>query len=77
MQGGLDVMILDYFKSTSDLDAFGTYNEMGRLTDFVKNTIAGTMQIAAIGAAQAYGHRKGRGLCKNRKKCQYNLSDTG
>lgn len=53
MQGGLDVMILDYFKSTSDLDAFGTYNEMGRLTDFVKNTIAGTMQIAAIGAAQA------------------------
>lgn len=50
---GLDVLIIDYFKSKSDSDAFGTYNEMGRLVDLVKNQICGDMNIAGIGAAQA------------------------
>lgn len=50
---GLDVIIIDYFKSTGDGDAFVTYQELGRLTDIVKNQICGEMNIAGIGAAQA------------------------
>lgn len=50
---GLDVIIIDYFKSTGDGDAFVTYQELGRLTDIIKNRICGEMNIAGIGAAQA------------------------
>lgn len=49
---GLDVVIIDYFKSNSDGDAWNSYAELGRFTDFVKNRIAGDMNIAALGAAQ-------------------------
>lgn len=50
----LDVIIIDYFKSTgNELDAFQTYASMGRCVDMVKNEIAGSMNIIAIGAAQA------------------------
>lgn len=49
---GLDVLIVDYFKSSSDGDAWNSYAELGRFTDFVKNRIAGEMNIAALGAAQ-------------------------
>lgn len=50
---GLDVLIVDYFKSTGDTDAFASYQELGRFVDMVKNQLAGDMNIAAIGAAQA------------------------
>lgn len=50
---GIDVLIVDYFKSSGDADAFASYQELGRITDLVKNEIAGGMNIAAIGAAQA------------------------
>ena len=51
---GLDVLIVDYFKSASgDGDAFATYAELGKLTDLVKNKIAGDMDIATVGAVQA------------------------
>ena len=49
---GLDVLVVDYFKSSEDGDAFAIYNELGRFVDMVKNKIAGDMGIAAIGAAQ-------------------------
>ena len=50
----IDVVIIDYFKSTgNNTDAFQTYAEMGRCVDVIKNEIAGAMNIAAIGAAQA------------------------
>lgn len=50
----IDVIIIDYFKSTgNNLDAYQTYAAMGRCTDLIKNEIAGAMNIAAIGAAQA------------------------
>lgn len=49
---GLDAVIVDYFKSTGDLDAFGTYMEMGRLVDMIKNRVAGEMNLIAVGAAQ-------------------------
>lgn len=53
MFGKLDVLVVDYFKSSGDGDAFQTYTEMGKFVDMVKNKIAGDMNIAAIGAAQA------------------------
>jgi len=49
----LDVLIVDYFKGRGEGDAFDSYQELGRFTDMVKNQIAGDMNIAAIGAAQA------------------------
>ena len=50
---GLDVLIVDYFKGSGNGDAFNSYQELGKLTDFVKNTLCGEMNIAGIGAAQA------------------------
>lgn len=50
---GLDVLIVDYFKGSGEGDAFNSYQELGRLTDMVKNQICGDMNIAGIGAAQA------------------------
>lgn len=50
---GLDVLIVDYFKGSSDGDAFNSYQELGRFVDMVKNKICGDMQIYGIGAAQA------------------------
>lgn len=55
----IDVLIVDYFKSTGkDTDAFATYAAMGRCVDVIKNEIAGDMNIAAIGAAQATVNNK-------------------
>lgn len=50
---GIDVLVFDYFKGSEEGDAFDSYQELGKLTDTVKNDIAGAMDIAAIGAAQA------------------------
>ena len=50
--GKLDVLIVDYLKATGDTDAFATYAELGKLTDLIKNNIAGAMDIAALAAAQ-------------------------
>ena len=52
-QDGIDVLVVDYFKSSGDGDAWSSYAELGRFVDMVKNQIAGDMGIAAIGAAQA------------------------
>jgi len=50
---GLDVLIIDYFKSSGDGDAFNTYQELGSFVDMVKNKICGDMEVCGIGAAQA------------------------
>lgn len=50
----IDVIVIDYFKSSGNsTDAFATYVELGNITDCVKNTLCGTLNIAAISAAQA------------------------
>ena len=49
----LDVLIVDYFKSSGDGDAFATYAELGSFVDMIKNQICGDMNICGIGAAQA------------------------
>lgn len=50
---GLDVLIIDYFKSGDAADAFESYQELGKVTNLVKNEICGALNIAGIGAAQA------------------------
>lgn len=50
---GIDVLIVDYFKSGGNGDAFDSYQELGRFVDLVKNKLCGDMNIAGIGAAQA------------------------
>lgn len=50
---GLEVMVTDYFKSSSSGTAFDSYQELGKLVDLVKNQICGDMNIAGLGAAQA------------------------
>jgi len=54
----LDVLIVDYLKATGDADAYATYAELGKLTDMVKNDIAGAMGIAGIAAAQLNANGK-------------------
>ena len=49
---GLGLLIVDYLKSTGDTDAFATYQELGRLTDLIKNDICGAMNIPGLAAAQ-------------------------
>lgn len=49
---GIDVFILDYLKSSHDTDAYGTYQEMGKVADLIKNTICGDMGIAGLSAVQ-------------------------
>lgn len=49
---GKFVLIVDYLKSTGDTDAFATYQELGRLTDLIKNDICGAMNIPGLAAAQ-------------------------
>ncbi len=50
---GIDVLIVDYFKSTGEGDAFATYQSLGRFVDMIKNEICGNLNIAGLGAAQA------------------------
>ena len=50
----IDCIVVDYLKSTSTKDeAFSVYSEMGRLSDTLKNKIAGEMGICGLTAAQA------------------------
>lgn len=49
----IDVLIIDYFKSTGDGDAYAVYSSLGSLVDMVKNKVCGELNIAGIGAAQA------------------------
>lgn len=50
---GLDVLVVDYFKSTDGgTDAYAVYSELGVLTDMVKNELCGRMEIAGLAAAQ-------------------------
>lgn len=50
--GKLDILMVDYLKATGEADAYATYAELGKLSDMIKNDIAGAMDIAAIAAAQ-------------------------
>lgn len=51
---GIDVLIVDYLKSTGDNDeAFAVYTKMGSMVDMLKNKIAGQLNIAVLSAAQA------------------------
>lgn len=55
---GLDLLIVDYIKSTNTDGAWESYAELGKLTDFIKNDIAGKLEIAALAAAQLTENNK-------------------
>lgn len=55
---GLDLLIVDYLKSTNTDGAWESYAELGKLTDFIKNDIAGRLGIAALAAAQLTENNK-------------------
>ena len=61
---GLGLLIVDYIKSSGDADAFATYQELGRLTDLIKNDICGAMNIPGLAAAQL---TDGGGLADSKK----------
>lgn len=49
----MDVVIVDYLKSNSNDDqAYSVYASLGRITDTLKNRIAGEMKVCAVTAAQ-------------------------
>ena len=50
---GIDALVVDYFKGSSEGDAFDSYQELGRFVDMIKNRVCGEMNIMGLGAAQA------------------------
>lgn len=51
---GMDCIIVDYLKATSESDdAYAVYSSLGRLSNTLKNSIAGDMNVCGITAAQA------------------------
>lgn len=48
---GLEVLIYDYIKNNSDTSELN-YNKLGAMTDFLKNTIAGSLEMVVISAVQ-------------------------
>lgn len=56
---GMDVIILDYLKANSNEDkAYAVYASLGRVSDTLKNRIAGEMKVAAVTAAQTTEYGK-------------------
>lgn len=49
---GIDVLIFDYFKGSSEKDAFASYQSLGGLVDLIKNKVCGELNIAGLGACQ-------------------------
>lgn len=51
-QGLIDCVIFDYIKNKDGKDTSGAYFELGELTNFLKNDIAGALDIPVIAGAQ-------------------------
>ena len=47
---GIDLVIMDYIKAPDTDDA---YVELGKITNFLKNKVAGAMDLSVIAAAQS------------------------
>ena len=50
---GLDVVVVDYFKSDGKGEASDISNNLGTAVDTIKNVVCGSMDVAGLGAAQA------------------------
>ena len=48
----LDLVVIDYFKNSTEGGAFEVSQAMGRTVDMIKNDICGDMGIPGLGAAQ-------------------------
>lgn len=50
---GCDTLFFDYIKPSNGTDAYGTYAELGNLTNMLKNQIAGDLDMVVVSACQA------------------------
>lgn len=50
---GCDTLFFDYIKPSNGTDAYGTYAELGNLTNMLKNQIAGDLDMCVVSACQA------------------------
>ena len=51
---GMECIVVDYLKATSESDdAYAVYSSLGRVSNILKNSIAGDMNVCGITAAQA------------------------
>ena len=50
---GCDTLFFDYIKPSNSVDAYGTYAELGNLTNMLKNQIAGDLDMVVTSACQA------------------------
>lgn len=65
---GCDVLFFDYLKPNASADAYGTYAELGNLTNMLKNQIAGDIGMSVVAACQA---SKGGGIADSIRIGQY------
>ena len=52
LKHGIEFLIYDYIKANDGSDGDKEYQKLGKLTDWLKNDIAGSMNLAVIGACQ-------------------------
>ena len=52
LKNGIDFLVYDYIKANDGSDGDKEYQKLGKLTDWLKNDIAGSLDLAVIGACQ-------------------------
>ena len=52
LRQGIEFMVYDYVKANDGSDGDKEYQKLGRLTDWLKNDIAGSLDLAVVGACQ-------------------------
>ena len=52
LKHGIEFLVYDYVKANDGSDGDKEYQKLGRLTDWLKNDIAGSLDLAVVGACQ-------------------------
>ena len=52
LKHGIEFMVYDYVKANDGSDGDKEYQKLGKLTDWLKNNIAGSLDLAVLGACQ-------------------------
>ena len=53
LKHGIEFLVYDYIKANDGSDGDKEYQKLGRLTDWLKNDIAGSLDLAVLGACQS------------------------
>jgi hypothetical protein len=53
LKHGIEFLVYDYVKANDGSDGDKEYQKLGRLTDWLKNDIAGSLDLAVLGACQS------------------------